>query len=72
MFESGLGESRPTRASQVEGTVPLPNVKAAPLVRVIVKLTVKFAVCESLRRQNTACLTGILTVTCTSGAALTH
>ena len=44
-------------------------VSATPLVRVQVRSTVKDAVCESLRRQQTAVLTVNLALTRTSGAA---
>ncbi len=40
----------------------LSPLRVAPLVRVIVKFTVKIAVCESLRRQHTGNLTLILTL----------
>ena len=33
------------------------QVRATPLVRVLIKVTVKNVVCESLRRQHTAILT---------------
>ncbi len=47
-----------------------PPLRAAPLVRVKAKFTVKNAVCQSLRRQHRAILTVNFGLTCTSGAAL--
>ncbi len=45
---------------------------AGPLVRVKVKFTAKFPVCESLREQHTAFLTVNLALTRTNGAARTR
>ncbi len=47
-------------------------VRAAPLVRVKVKITVIYAVCASLQRQHTAFLTVIFTLTRKRGAALSE
>ena len=46
-------------------------LRATPLLRVKVKITVKNAVCESLPRQHTAFLTVNLTLTLKRGFALT-
>ncbi len=45
-------------------------LRAAPLVRARAKIHSKNAVCASLRRQHTVFLTGIFTLTRTSGAVL--
>ena len=46
------------------------DMRAAPLLRVKAKITVKNAVCESLPRQHTEFLTVILTLALKSGVAL--
>ena len=51
--------------------IPHCRLRAAPLVRAKVKITVKNAVCCRRRLSHTAFLTGNLTLTRTSGAALT-
>ena len=59
------------RLSAVHDSESVASQKAAPLVRVEAKFTVQNAVCESLRRRHTVFLTVNLTMTRTSGAALT-
>ena len=72
MLNTYAGDSDPEHEEEEQRVVNgmCDKVRAAPLLRVKAKFTVKNAVCRSPRRQHPAFLTVILALTHKSGVAL--